>query len=210
MPPPELHRYCMYNDNYDLGILQNCKVNVKNYTISTVQSERRTKQSYLYAEKWFPTRKFLLTYNDDTLHMYCPWPEKDPYWFWGQRSRSNLYWYLTSVDQDPRRDSIDFGSKGHIRTSNFVLFSHNNSMSFWHTIVIIHFWVNHDTRRTSVAFWVKGQGHIRTRNFVGLLLIFGSKDQGQTLKVWICCHGGYFKQAGRNVQGAYVVDLASA
>ena len=56
--------------------------------------------------------------------------------------------------------------QGQMCTLKFASFPHNNFITFWHTMMILHIWVDHDPRRTSVDFGVKGQGQIRTFNFV--------------------------------------------
>ena len=65
----------------------------------------------------------------------------------------------TWVDHDPRRTSIDFwvnrsNFKVNLGLINFVPFPHNNSITFWHTIMILLTCVDHDQWRTSIDFGV--------------------------------------------------------
>ena len=48
--------------------------------------------------------------------MCWPWPEEDLYWFWSQKVKS----------------------QGHIWTLKFASFLHDNSITFRHTIMILH------------------------------------------------------------------------
>ena len=41
--------------------------------------------------KFLHNNYYLLTYSDDTWLMCCLWSKEQPYWFWSQRSRSNLF-----------------------------------------------------------------------------------------------------------------------
>ena len=63
----------------------------------------------------------------------------------------------TCIDHDQRRTTIDFGVKGqgHIWTLNFLPFTHDNSISVWHTMMILHTCIHHHPRRTSIDFGVK-------------------------------------------------------
>ena len=65
--------------------------------------------------------------------MYCPWPEEDPYIFLGEKVKGQ--------DQ--------------ISTLKFALFPHDKSITFWHTMMILHTSVDHDPRRTSFVIGVK-------------------------------------------------------
>ena len=49
----------------------------------------------------------------------------------------------------------------------FLPFPHYNSISFWHTIMILHTWIDHDPRRTTSLMILesRSQGHIWTLNF---------------------------------------------
>ena len=114
---------------------------------------------------------------------------------------------LTCIDHESRRTYIDFGVKGqgHIWTLIFLPFLHNNSISFWHTMTILHTCIDHDPRRTSINFGVKRLKikvisglwtfyhfritsfpfgiqwwyftHVLTMTWEGPLLILGSKGQ---------------------------------
>ena len=64
--------------------------------------------------------------------MSSSWPKEDLYWF--------LCQYVKG--------------QGLIWTWNFVLFLHNNPITFLHTIMLLHTWVHHDPRRTSFDFRV--------------------------------------------------------
>ena len=55
-----------------------------------------------------PQLHLLLAYNNDTSQMYWPRPEKDLYWFWGQRIKG----------------------QGHIWSLNFVSFPHDIHLFF--------------------------------------------------------------------------------
>ena len=116
----------------------------------------------------------------------------------------------TCIDHDPRRTFIDFGVKGqgHIWTWNFLPFPRDNSISFWHTMMILQTCIDHDPRRTSIDFGVKRSKvkvvfvlctfyhfrmitpspfaiqrlyftHVLTMTQGGPLLILGSKGQGR-------------------------------
>ena len=113
-----------------------------------------------------------------------------------------------------------FGSigQGQIRTLNTVPFPHNNSTTYWHTVMILHTWVGHDPRRNSSSLGL-GQGQIRTLNFAKFshnnciifwptMMILDVCDvcdprinpidfEVKTWKVWICCHGGYLSLLGQ-------------
>ena len=92
---------------------------------------------------------YLLTYNNDTSHNYCPWQEEDPYWFLGEMVKKK--------------------GQGQICTLKFAWFPHDNSITFWHTIMILHTWVDHDPRSTSIDFGInrsKVKVKSRTLNFV--------------------------------------------
>ena len=57
-----------------------------------------------------------------------------------------------------------------IRTLNFVPFPHDISITFWHTIMILHTRVDHDPRRTTIDLMVnrrnvKVKFGLRTSNF---------------------------------------------
>ena len=74
------------------------------------------------------------------------------------------WWNFTRVDHNPRMPLlifgstyIDFGSKGQgqIWTSNFLPFPHDNFISLWHTMRILHICVANDLTRTSIDFGVK-------------------------------------------------------
>ena len=81
----------------------------------------------------------------------------------------------TCVDHDPRRTSLDFEVKRSRsnRTSNFLSFPHDTSISFWHALMIpptYHMsYVDHDPKRTFIDFGIKAQGHDWFLNFVPFL-----------------------------------------
>ena len=126
--------------------------------------------------------------------MRWSWPKEDLYWFLGQYVKS----------------------QGQIRTSNFVPFLHDNSITFWYTIMVLHTRVDHDPKRTSIDWGVnRSKSKNRTLNFAKFWLNnsifwptmrwyfttvcmwseeqpfdFWIKSQGQTCKVWNCCRGG--------------------
>ena len=128
--------------------------------------------------------------------MYWPRPEKDLYWFWGQRIKGQGHiWSLNFVsfphdihlflayNNDtsqmywpwPEKDLYRFGVnrlkikvKFGLKFLQFVFppFLFDNSISFWYTMMILHTCIKRDPRRTSVDFGVKSQGNILTLNFV--------------------------------------------
>ena len=49
---------------------------------------------------------------------------------------------------------LGWKGQGQICTLNFASFPHDNSITFLHTIMILHTWVHHDPRRTYIDFWV--------------------------------------------------------
>ena len=131
-----------------------------------------------------PQLNFLLAYNNDTLQMYWPWPERDLYWFWGRRIKgqgniwslifvsfphdnSNLF--LAYNDDTctahmykawPKEEIFwfwDQNVKGqvHILTLNVVPFPHGN-FSFWHALMKL--WWYGGFKRPKV----KGTFHVGT------------------------------------------------
>ena len=92
----------------------------------------------------------------------CPSVKK-----WFLYNNSSSVWHTMMIfhiylDLDPRRTSIDFGSKGQRWDLDFKLFlpfPHHSSIYFWHTIMILHKCIDLDLRRTSIDFWIKGQSH---------------------------------------------------
>ena len=89
----------------------------------------------------------------------CPSVKK-----WLLYNNSSSVWHTMMilhiyVDLDPRRTSVDFGSKGQSWNLDFKLFlpfPHHSSIYFWHTIMILHKCIDIDLRRTSIYFGVKG------------------------------------------------------
>ena len=61
------------------------------------------------------------------------------------------------IDHDLRSIILIFGSIGHgqIRTFNFLPFLRDNSISFSHTMMILHTCIKRDQRRTSADFGIK-------------------------------------------------------
>ena len=49
---------------------------------------------------------------------------------------------------------LGWKGQGQIFTLNFASFPHDNSITFLHTIIVLHTWVHHDPRRTDIDFWV--------------------------------------------------------
>ena len=129
-----------------------------------------------------------MAYIDDTSHMCWQSPEGDLFWFSGQKVKFGLqtfynfhtitdfqfdiqWWYFPHVFPiTGTRPLIMFGwkSPGQIFTLNFASFQHDNSITYWHTMMILYAWVHHDPRRTYwfLCQYVKGQGLIQTWNFV--------------------------------------------
>ena len=78
------------------------------------------------------------------------------------------------IDHDMRRTSLDLGSivknQGQIWTLSFLQFVLpfllDNSISFWHTMMILHTCIKRDPRWNSVNFEDKSLGHIFSLNFV--------------------------------------------
>ena len=123
-----------------------------------------------------PQLYFLLSYNNDTSHMYWPWPEKDLYHFAshlvkGQCKIRNLnflqflpfphgtaipFWRTMMI---PWYYDYIMGSrikgKGYISCVNYWLSPHCISNTFWHTIMILQTCVSYEPRRTSINFGVK-------------------------------------------------------
>ena len=67
------------------------------------------------------------------------------------------WWYLTHVlPMTGARLLLILGSKCQRTRSNFTLkfasFLHNNSITFWHTMMILHTCVDHGIKRTSIDF----------------------------------------------------------
>ena len=62
-----------------------------------------------------------------------------------------------------------FKGQGLIRTRNFLQFPHDFSITFLHTIIILHTWVSSSWPKEDLYWFlghlVKGQGQIRTLNF---------------------------------------------
>ena len=143
-------------------------------------------------------------------------PEEDLYWVWSHEVKGqghirscswpdeDLYWVC----------SHEVKGQGHIRTSIFVPFPQSTlyqlSFDLWWYFTHLLLWLKEH------PYWleVECQGQIKCLNFASLppfwptmvvlltwlccqLLekdsywFFGSKGQGKTLKVWICCRGWY-------------------
>ena len=90
----------------------------------------------------------------DIQHMYCPCPKEDLNWFMSQKVKGQGQILTSNFDPFPNDNSISFlhimmilGCLS-VRLSVEKWFPHHNSNSIWHTT---H---DHDTRRTSIAFWV--------------------------------------------------------
>ena len=88
-------------------------------------------------KKWFlEENSIVFCHTMMMLHtctMYWPWLVDDLYWFWNQKVLG----------------------QSHIWTLNFLLFLHDNVISFLHTMMILHTCIDHDPRRTSVDFGIK-------------------------------------------------------
>ena len=82
--------------------------------------------------------------------MYCPSPEKDPYWFWGQRD-------------------LRVKGQGQICTLKFPSFPHDNAISFWYKVMILNTCVYHDPRRTSIDFGIK---RFKVKVKLGLQIVY--------------------------------------
>ena len=127
--------------------------------------------------------------------MSWSWHKDDFYWFWSQEVRG----------------------QGHIQTSDFALFRHNNYYLLTYDDDTWRMWcmwpkghpylLGIKRSKVKVRFSVWTLHHFRTviLTFNSVLhtrlycqwpeedsqkLIWGSKGQGQTLNVWICCDGG--------------------
>ena len=106
-----------------------------------------------------------------------------------------LWWY------DGIKRSKVKGIYVYISCLNYLLFPYCYSITFWHTLMILHTCVSYEQRRTSIDLWVK-----RLR---------------LTWKVWICCRGGgggwchikhvHFKcvWVGSRVNDMYVYTLSA-
>ena len=118
--------------------------------------------------------------------------------------------FLTWPEKDLYIDSPDIIWSPDVKLElNFVLFLHNNSISIWHTEMILHTFVGYDPRIPSIDFWVNGPRsnftpfshnnyyRLNYNNDTSCMCCLWSgedpywfwarniKGQGQTWKVWI-------------------------
>ena len=65
------------------------------------------------------------------------------------------WWYFTHVfPMTGATPLLILGWKGHVFTLNFASFLHDNSITFWHTMMILYAWIHHDSKRTSIDYCV--------------------------------------------------------
>ena len=97
-----------------------------------------------------------LNHNQPTNHMMTP--SRLTY---NNGSSHNSFWYFTyELIMTQGGPLLNLGSKGQgqIQTLNYAKFTHNNSIIFWHTMMILDACVAYDARRYPIDFGVKGQG----------------------------------------------------
>ena len=101
------------------------------------------------------------------------------------------WWYLTymlPLTQGGPLLMLGQKVKGQIWTLNFLPFPHNSSISFWHTIMILHRCIDHDLRRTFIDFGVKVKFGLKFFtifypfwSITPFLLAYNDKSQNMTL-----------------------------